>query len=300
MNYKVLLFYKYIKLDNLEDLKNSQREICEKLNLKGRTIIAEEGINSTLGGLEQDINKYIGFMKSDERFADIDYKLSNGVSENDFPRLSVKVRPEIVATHLGKDDINPVQVTGEYITADELHNWFRTNKEFYLVDMRNTFEYKVGHFENSIDSTFDRFRDLPEILKKIEHLKNKVIVTACTGGVRCEKASGVLVKAGFKNVFQLYGGMHTYMQKFPGDDFLGKLYVFDGRITIDFLNDESKRVVVGKCDLCGVASENYVNCTNDICHKHFICCNGCLDKNSNQAFCSKECSQLFIRLSTSL
>ncbi len=294
MQYSVLLFYKYIKLNNLEELKNSQFEICKKLNLKGRTIIAEEGINSTLGGLEQDINEYIEFMKSDIRFVDIDFKLSAGSGPDDFPRLSVKIRPEIVATHLGKDDIDPVQVTGEYITSDELHNWFRTKKEFYLVDMRNTFEYKVGRFENSIDSTFDRFRDLPEIIKKIEHLKDKTIVTACTGGVRCEKASGVLVRAGFKNVYQLYGGMHTYMAKFPGDDFLGKLYVFDGRVTIDFLNDDSKRVLVGKCDLCGFPSENYVNCANDVCHKHFICCNTCLEKTNNQPFCSSECSKILL------
>ena len=295
MKYSVLLFYKYIKLNDLQGLMKSQREVCEKLNLKGRTIIAEEGINSTLGGLETDINKYIEYIKIDERVKDIDFKLSNGNGPDDFPKLSVKIRPEIVSTHLGDDDIDPIKVTGEYITVDELNNWFKTNKEFYLVDMRNTFEFKVGHFANSIDSTFDRFRDLPEILKKIEHLKDKVIVTACTGGVRCEKASGVLVRAGFKHVYQLYGGMHTYMAKFPGDDFLGKLYVFDGRVTIDFLEDESKRVVVGKCDVCASPSENYVNCANLACHKHFICCKECIEKTGGQPFCSGECNKLLLQ-----
>jgi UPF0176 protein len=297
MKYSVLLFYKYIKLTDLENLMKSQREVCETLNLKGRTIIAQEGINSTLGGLTDDIDKYIEYMKADERFEDIDFKLSKGNGPDDFPKLSVKVRSEIVATHLGDEDIDPIKVTGEYITVDELHNWFKTNKEFYLVDMRNTFEFKVGHFANSIDSTFDRFRDLPEILKKIEHLKDKVIVTACTGGVRCEKASGVLVRAGFKHVYQLHGGMHTYMAKFPGDDFLGKLYVFDGRVTMDFLEDESKRVVVGKCDVCESPSENYVNCANLACHKHFICCEDCIEKTGGLPFCGGECAKLFSKLS---
>jgi len=289
MKYKILLFYKYIKLNNLEDLKNSQRKICETLNLKGRTIIAEEGINSTLGGLKENIDKYIEYMKADERFTDIDFKLSDGTGENDFPKLSIKVRNEIVSTHLGENDIDPNKLTGKYVKPDDLHTWFKEGKEFYLVDMRNTFEYKVGHFKNSIDSTFDRFRDLPEIIKKIDYLKDKTVVTACTGGVRCEKASGILIREGFTDVYQLYGGMHTYMKKFPGDDFLGKLYVFDGRVTVDFIKDESKRVIVGKCDKCNNPSENYVNCANLSCHKHFICCNECIKKTNNTPFCNKEC-----------
>jgi UPF0176 protein len=292
MNYKVLLFYKYTKIENPNELKEQQVQICKTLGLKGRTIIATEGINSTLGGTEQNINEYIKYMQRIEQFKDIDFKVSSGTGPNDFPKLSIKVRNEIVSTHM--PDLDPTIVTGAYITADQLHNWFRTNKEFYLVDMRNTYEYKIGHFKNSIDSTFDNFRDLPKVLKKLEHLKEKTVVTVCTGGIRCEKASGYLVKNGFKDVYQLYGGMQTYMQKYPGDDFLGKLYVFDNRIAVDFITDESKRVVVGKCEICGQPSEVYVNCGLPQCNKHFICCENCSNNELGKSFCTPTCAKKYL------
>lgn len=274
MSFKVVLFYKYTKIDNPEELMNDQRALCEKLKLKGRIIIAGEGINGTLEGVYKNIQKYCSVLKKDPRFADIHFKFSEGDGKA-FPKLSVKVRQEIVAGHLEDADVNPAEITGKYITAEQLHKWFLEGKEFYIVDMRNDFEQEVGMFEGSVKSGMHLFRDLPKTAKKISHLKNKTIVTVCTGGVRCEKASGFLVKNGFSDVYQLQGGIHTYIEKYPNEKFKGALYVFDQRVVMGFNMEDPKREVIGKCVSCSGKSERYVNCKNPNCNRHFIACQSC-------------------------
>lgn len=284
-NYKVILFYKYVVIDNPEKLMEEQRQICKKLNIRGRMIVAKEGINATLEGIDENINKYCKSLLKDKRFKDTHIKISNGTGEA-FPKLSIKVRPEIVST--GLDDLDPNIVTGKYISAEQLHDWILNKKEFYIVDMRNDYEHAAGYFENSILPPFENFRDLPKVLKKIDHLKNETIVTVCTGGVRCEKASGFLVKNGFTNVYQLYGGIVTYMEKYPNEHFLGALYVFDNRLVMGFNMQDPNREIVGRCANCNAPSENYINCKDDFCHRHFICCKNCVDEN-NKALCPMGC-----------
>jgi UPF0176 protein len=283
----IVLFYKYVQIDNPESIRLQQLALCQELGLKGRTIIAEEGINATLAGSSQNVQKYLDFMNKQDLFHGIHWKLSKGIG-SDFPRLSIKVRHEIVSAHLGSKDLNPNQVTGKYIQAEELHEWFRTGKKFYLVDMRNDYEQLVGTFDKAILSNFTNFRDLPSILPSLESLKNQTIVTFCTGGIRCEKASGFLVQSGFNDVYQLYGGIVTYMEKYPNKDFLGKLYVFDKRVVMGFNTNSPEHVVIGKCQKCESSSENFVNCTLPSCHKHFICCRNCYSRNGF-AFCNKVC-----------
>lgn len=285
--YKIILFYKYTHIENPEALLKEQKALCQKLNLKGRGIIASEGINATFEGLEENIIKYIEELKPDERLKDIHFKISEGTG-NAFPKLSIKVRNEIVAGRLGADDIDPSQMTGKYLQAEELHEWINSNKKFFIVDMRNDFEQRVGYFENSILPGFASFADLPKSLEVLKDLKNETIVTVCTGGVRCEKASGFLVKYGFKNVYQLYGGIVTYMEKYPGEDFKGSLYVFDNRLVMGFNMDDPQREVVGRCVKCNAPSENYINCSDDFCHRHFIACLKCLDGKDEQSFSSNK------------
>lgn len=285
--FTIILFYKYVPIDKPELLKMQQKALAEKLNLKGRMIIAAEGINGTFEGTAKQIELYVEKLLRDPRFADVHIKRSIG-NGHAFPRLSVKVRPEIVATHLGEDDVDPTKTTGKYITAEELHEWIHSGKEFVIVDMRNDYEVNVGKFENSIFPDFNNFRDLKEKIHALDNLKDKTIVTVCTGGVRCEKASGFLVKHGFKDVYQLYGGIVTYMEKYPGEDFLGSLYVFDSRLVMAFNMDDPKRVVVGRCSVCNKPSENYINCTNNFCHRHFIACIACL-KGEEAMLCPMGC-----------
>jgi UPF0176 protein len=296
-NFEILLYYKYINIDNPEELKDRQRILCQSLNLKGRIIVATEGINGTVEGLKSDITKYIKAMQKDSRFKDIDFKKSQGMG-NAFPKLSVKARSEIVAARLGKDDIDPAKLTGKYVTVKTLHDWIHSGKKFYIVDMRNDFEQKSGYFKDSILPNFKSFADLPEVLPILSKIKNEPIVTVCTGGVRCEKASGFLLSKGFNEVYQLFGGIVAYMEKYPNEDFLGKLYVFDNRLTIGFNLDEKEHVVVGKCEKCNKSCDDYVNCAEDFCHRHYLLCKSCYHF-SGMPFCNEKCFQKYL-VNTSL
>lgn len=288
--YTVLLFYKYVRIDNPEELKVIERERCERLGLKCRTIIAHEGINCTLEGTNENVEKYIQELRTDARFSDIQIKKSEGNGKN-FPKISIKVRPEIVTLGLPKDqDIDPNKVTGKHLPPETLYEWLRSGKDISIVDMRNTYEHVSGHFKGSILPPLDNFRDLKDAVQTLEPLKEKTVVTVCTGGVRCEKASGFLVAKGFKDVYQLDGGIVTYMEKFKDNpDFRGSLYVFDERVTMAFV-DPSVRGIVGKCEKCGTASENYANCTYGECRRHYILCKDCTG-DTDEVACSVDCAQ---------
>lgn len=290
--YKIILFYKYVNIDDPENLRKEQLALCTRLGLKGRVIVAKEGINATLEGTTENIDEYLKVYLADPRFSDTHIKKSEGLGDS-FPKLSVKNRPEIVSLHL-EEDINPNEITGTHLKPEELKQWYESGKDFVVVDMRNDYEFKVGRFKDSIMPKLQNFRDIPEALSDIEHLKDKTVLTVCTGGVRCEKASGLLKREGFKDVYQLDGGIVSYMEKFPAEEFQGTLYVFDKRITMDFdakNNLADKHVVVGKCDKCEVASERFVNCKYPQCNKHFICCESCSEEDG-RSFCSVECRDL--------
>jgi UPF0176 protein len=294
--YTILLYYKYTHIEDPEGLKNAQMAFCKARNMKGRIIVAKEGINGTIESTNEACREYMDMMKADPRFADIHWKVSSGTEDGKaFPRLSVKVRPEIVSLHLGEEkDIDPNEITGTHLKPEELRKWYEEGKEFHIVDMRNDYELDVGKFEGTVFPELNNFRDLKKNLKKIEDLKDKTVLTVCTGGVRCEKASGLLAREGFKDVYQLDGGIVSYMEKYPGQDFKGSLYVFDKRITMHF-EDENSHEVIGKCYKCGIKSEHYVNCANLMCHDHFICCIDCLEANppdhpsGGVAYCDLSC-----------
>lgn len=296
-SYSIILFYKYTHIDDPKGLMASQRALCERLGMKGRMIIAEEGINGTFEGTDAACREYMDYMKADPRFADIHWKVSAGTPDGTaFPRLSIKVRKEIVSLHLGDEaDIDPNQITGVHLKPQNLNEWYKEGKEFYIVDMRNDYELRVGQFEGTVFPELNNFRDLKQNIKKIEDLKDKTVLTVCTGGVRCEKASGLLVREGFKDVYQLDGGIVSYMEQFPGQDFKGSLYVFDKRITMNF-NDPEKHEIIGHCSKCNTPSEHYVNCANLMCHDHFICCESCLAKDAiahppyGKAYCNLKCN----------
>jgi UPF0176 protein len=293
MAFQVLLYYKYTPLQDPETLMRNQKALCRELGLKGRIILAQEGINGTVEGETDATEKYVENLLSYPQFADMHIKRSVG-SGSAFPKLSVKVRPEIVAGHLGEYDVRPWEQTGKHLTPEELHDWIHVQKrQFYIIDMRNDFEHKAGHFAGSILPPMGYFRELPQIVPGLEHLKDKTVVTVCTGGVRCEKASGFLLKHGFTDVYQLQGGIVSYMEQYPNQDFLGKLYVFDNRILMGFHTHDANHTVVGRCQRCQAPSERYVNCANLDCHKHLIVCNSC-GPEQHSARCSQECEEVVV------
>ncbi len=306
-NYTILLFYKYTHIDDPKALRESQFELCTRLSMYGRMIIAHEGINGTFEGTVEACEEYMSHMKADPRFLDIHWKISKGTSDGTaFPRLSVKARKEIVSLHLGdpkgkstsygagETDIDPNIITGNRLKPEQLRQWYEEGKKFHIVDMRNDYELRVGKFEGTVFPELNNFRDLKRNIKKIEDLKDTTVLTVCTGGVRCEKASGLLVREGFKDVHQLDGGIVSYMEKYPGQDFKGSLYVFDKRIVMNF-NDPETHEIIGHCSKCDAPSEHYVNCANLMCHDHFICCLDCLSKDAEihppygEAYCNTWC-----------
>jgi len=283
--YRVLLFYKYVLITDPETLMNRLKSVCNELNLKGRILIASEGINGTVGGLLSDTEKFSSFIGTIPEFANMKIKSSESDSEA-FPRMSVKVREEIVGTKFSKEKANPLEKTAPYINAEELKKWFENKEDFEIVDMRNDYEFEVGHFKNSINPKLNNSRDLAEKVNDLVPIKHKKVLTVCTGGIRCEKMSAYLLNNGFENVYQLEDGMHGYMEKYPGEDFLGALYTFDGRVTMHF---GGEREVIGKCRLCNEKTERYVNCSNLVCHIHFLMCDRCGDRG--EVTCSQKCKE---------
>lgn len=294
-NYQILLFYKYVHISNPEEVKVWLRELCQKLNLKGRLIVASEGLNITLEGKTEDTEIFIKEMEKDPRFLNIHMKRSEGTG-NAFPKLSVKVRSEIVSLHLGTCDVDPNETTGIHLSPEDLHKWISDKKEFYIVDMRNAYEHAVGKFAGSICPPMENFRDLPKLLKTIAHLKDKTVLTVCTGGVRCEKASGYLLTQGFTDVYQLDGGIVSYMEKYPNEDFEGKLYVFDGRVAMGFYTDDPKHKIIGVCESCGAPSENIVDCREFGCNGQFIICANCENSQVHKkghTYCVNNCKRVY-------
>ena len=308
----IILFYSYVHIEDPELLATQQRELCEKLGLRGRIILSKEGINATLEGADESMDIYCSQLLADPRFADVQIKKSQG-SGRDFPKLSIKVRKEIVSLHLPDEtDVNPRTQGGTYLTPEQLHEMLeeaeRTGvRDFEIVDMRNEYEHKSGHFKGSILPPLRNFRDLPKVLPTLASFKKKKVIGVCTGGVRCEKATAYLKQQGFENVYQLHGGIVTYMEKYQNpaaktplaNHFQGALYVFDDRVTMAFAPKEM-REVIGICELCGASSELYVNCANSICHKHFIACEKCQEIKPVycNAQCREKCQELAIQHSS--
>ena len=283
-DFQVLLFYKYVSVTDPAALADAIRTQAAERRLTGRAIVAEEGVNATLEGSIEATESFALWILSDTRFADMQIKRSRGEGTS-FPGLSVKVRNEIVGTGFSKEDANPAVRTAPRLSADALRSWYETEKEFTVIDMRNNYEYASGHFKNSVQPNISASRHLPIAMDSLAPLKNKTVVTVCTGGVRCEKMSAYLQSHGFTDVYQLDGGIHTYMERFPGKDFQGTLYTFDRRLTMDF---GGEREVIGTCHLCGKTTEHYVDCAEDTCHYHFLACEQCTQADG-RAFCSDAC-----------
>lgn len=292
--YKIILYYKFIPVKDPKMTMQWQHELCRRLNLKGRIIISPHGINGTLGGGIDELREYKREMNRSAVFKDIKYKWSYGTAE-DFPRLSVKVRPELVAfgaINELKVNQNGVIGGGKHLKPEQVHKLIeKRDGDVIFFDARNTYEAAIGKFKNAVVPKTTTSRDfIKEIsTSKYDSLKDKPIVTYCTGGVRCEILSALMKKHGFEEVYQIEGGIVKYGEQY-GDDGLweGALYIFDGRMNLRF-SEYSKDV--GQCMHCEVKTSNYVNCSNKACNRLVLVCNDCsLDRS--KTFCSRSCMEL--------
>lgn len=283
---KIILFYKYIDIAYPKQIMKWQQELCKELQLKGRILISHEGINGTLGGSVENLDVYTKSMSDHELFGNIDFKESFGGPEC-FPRLSVKVRNEAVSLGIPYDALTP-RNAGQHLTPKETHALLLDNPQnLVILDARNNYEWAIGKFQNAITPNIENFRDLPQYLdENIDQFKDKQVLMYCTGGIRCERASAYLNEKNVaKKVYQMEGGIHRYVEQYPDGFFRGKNYVFDGRISVK-INDD----ILGSCAICKNPCDDYHNCLNAMCNKHFICCVQCIEKLNKT--CSEECQTL--------
>ena len=282
MDYRVLLFYKYIGFADPENFRDEHLQFCKENDILGRVWISHEGINGTVSGLKENIELYKKEITAYPEFGDIWFK-EDKYSEHTFRKIHVRVKKEIVSADFGGVDLSK---TGKRLNPDELLKFYEDKKDFVIVDARNEYEAEIGKFKNALTLGLDTFRDWPEKIQRLDSLKNKTIVTYCTGGIRCEKASAYLVEKGFKDVYQLEGGIWNYINNYPDTYWEGSVFVFDERrIVTPNKKDEIKHI--GKCYYCGTPTSYYINCHNQNCDRLLLTCDSC--KVINEYCCSDEC-----------
>lgn len=278
---KILLYYKFTLLKDPDLVRLWQRNLCEQLKLKGRILIADHGINGTVGGEVDDLKLYIKQTKAHPAFKDMGFKWSDG-SREDFPKLVVKIRPEIVTFGVAEDiKVNQAGIVGggQRLKPSQIHDLIaKKGNEVVFFDGRNQHEAAVGRFKNAVIPNVEHTRDFPTELAKPKYkdLKSKTVITYCTGGIRCEVLSMLMKKQGFKDVYQIDGGIVKYGEEY-GDEGLweGALYVFDGRIQTKF-SDKAKDI--GTCVHCQSKTSTYQNCNDKACNKLILVCSNCHQK----------------------
>lgn len=282
-NYQVLLYYIYSPIENVVEYRDIHHQFCLENNLLGRIIIAPEGLNGTVSGSPEDTEKYMTWVKSDPRFASVDFKVEK-VDKHAFTKLYVRIKKEIVHSELS---VNPLEQTGKHLEPADFRELIKTDPNVVLVDMRSNYEHSVGKFKGAVTFDMENLRELPDHVGEIAHLKNKKIVTYCTGGIKCEKASAYLLSQGFTDVYQLHGGIIKYGLEEGGEDFDGKCYVFDNRLTTEV--NSVNPVIISKCHVCGTASDRMVNCANPDCNEHLPICEKC--GHEMEGACSVACKE---------
>lgn len=286
--YRILLYYKFSPIENAEEFAKEHLELCKSLNLKGRILISHEGINGTCSGTIEETDKYMETVKSIPGFEDTWFKIDLS-DTNAFHKMHVKPRKSII-TLKEEDDVNPNEIVGTYLNPKEWHEMLQRD-DVIIVDGRNDYEYEIGHFRNAIKPDVKNFKQFPEwIDNTLGDQKDKKIMTYCTGGIRCEKLTGVFLNHGFKDVYHLEGGIVTYGkdEEVQGRLWDGKCYVFDNRISVP-INHTEEDIVIARCSICNELSDRYINCRNDECHDQFLCCEACHEKE--HGFCSHKCRE---------
>ena len=279
--YQTLAFYKYASLAEPREFADEHLKACKKIGLFGRIYIADEGINGSVSGTPEQCQQYMDLLHSHPEFADVEFKIDEEEALS-FWKIHVRYRHELV--HFGVVEVDPLKETAPHLTAEEVLE-LKDQEDVLMLDVRNKVEYEVGKFKNALTLDIDTFREFPEKLEEIKHLKDKKIIAYCTGGIRCEKATALMMEQGFNNVYQIDGGILKYAKETGGKDFDGKCYVFDKRVVTDV--NHVNPTVISTCKICNEASYHMVNCANPECNDHFVLCESCGEKM--EGTCSTKC-----------
>lgn len=284
IKYQTLLYYCYSRIEDAEQFASDHLKFCKSLNLVGRIIVADEGLNGTVSGTVESCKIYMDTIHGDPRFAKTDFKIDD-VEEPSFIKMHCRYKAEIV--HSGLRDpkiINPEEKTGIHLAPADFVK-LKDEEDVVIVDVRSNYEHSIGRFKNAITFDIENFRDFPSKINELAKYKDKKIVTYCTGGIKCEKASALLLHEGFENVYQLHGGIIKYGKEAGGEDFEGKCYVFDNRVAVEV--NSVNPVVISTCRNCGTHTTKMINCANPECNEHFTQCDACGEQL--EGACSEEC-----------
>ena len=281
-------FYRYFFIESPSDFRDALYKKLFELNVFGRIYLAQEGINAQVSVPEQNFEPFKKLLEDTPGLENLRLNIAVEDDGKSFWVLKVKLRPKIVADGIVDPSFDMAN-RGKYVDARKF-NELTANQDTVVVDMRNHYEFEVGHFENAIEIPSDTFREqLPMAAEMLKDQKDKNIIMYCTGGIRCEKASAFMLHRGFKNVFHLEGGIINYVnevkQKQLSNKFHGKNFVFDNRLG-ERVTDE----IIAQCHQCGQPADTHTNCRNEACHLLFIQCESCRQKYSG--CCSEACSEV--------
>jgi len=281
MVYEVLLYYKFHKIEQPEWFCKTHKQFLEDLGVKGRVYIGEEGLNGTVAGTPEQMQQYREFVWSHEGFEDTEFK----TEESDvipFPRLTCKVREEIVSIHV--DGLDPKD-GGRHLSPTEWRKTMESNEDYVMIDVRNDYESEVGHFEGAVTPDVENFYDFPRWLDEAKIPKDKKVLMYCTGGIRCEKFSVLMKQKGWDDVNQLHGGILNYAKEEKGKHFKGKCFVFDDRLVVPVNKGDLQPIA--RCEITRKPADSFINCANMECNKLFICSEKGAEKY--KGCCSEEC-----------
>ena len=267
--YKVILYYKFNDVDEPQSFTKLHKEYCKSLNLFGRIYVSDEGINGTLAGTVEDIETYKAHLTSLKGFEGTQFK--EDLAETiPFAKIIVKYRPEIVSLRADVE-LKPHVKGGNHLSPKDWRNVMESGEDYVMIDVRNNYESKIGHFDGAILPDLKNFFDFPQWLDKAksEIPKEKKVLMYCTGGIRCEKFSILMEAKGWENVYQLDGGILNYAKEEGGAHFLGKCFVFDDRLVVPVnpADDEP----ISHCEIMGTPADTYLNCANMDCNRLFVC-----------------------------
>lgn len=284
--YFVLAYYYIGNIENPTLEVEKHKEFFKNKDFKGRIYISEQGINGQSSGLQEHAEEYMQWLKSDPRFTNIDFKIHYS-EKHEFPKMTVKYKKQLVAIDCDVD----FGKIGEHVNPENWKQMLENRDEnTMLIDVRNDYEWKVGHFEGAELPKLETFREFVDYAKQLgkdKDPKKTSVMMYCTGGIRCEFYSAVLMKEGFEKVYQLNGGVIGYGQHVGSDHWKGKLFVFDDRLVVPIADGPVD--VISTCSLCNTKCDTYYNCANMDCNALFVCCLSCL--RASQGCCCTSCKE---------
>ena len=265
MTYEVLLYYLFSPIENPQQFCDEHRQFLQDLDVLGRVYVSSEGLNGTVAGTPEQMATYRAYVRSLPGFAEIEFK-TDLCDTLPFPKLTCKVREEIVALHV--EGLDPAE-GGRHLQPSEWRNVMESGEEYVMIDVRNNYESEVGHFEGAVRPDVRNFYDFPQWLEEADIPKDKKVLMYCTGGIRCEKFSVLMKQKGWEDVNQLHGGILNYAKEEGGEHFRGKCFVFDDRLVVPV--NPSDLEPVAHCSITGKPADTYLNCANMECNKLFVC-----------------------------